>query len=60
MVFVTNKAAFCLSSVIRLLITSLGSQGGNRKEIRAFGGFRPLVSDTAVEAKDFLPPAAPC
>lgn len=33
---------------IRLEIANLRFQGRNRKEIRAFGGFRPLVSDAAM------------
>lgn len=36
---------------IRLEIANLRFQGRNRKEMRAFGGFRPLVSDAAMEAR---------
>lgn len=36
---------------IRLEIANLRFQGRNRKEMRAFGGFWPLVSDAAMEAR---------
>lgn len=60
MVIVTVTKLPSASTVYQTRNGQFGVSGQNRKKIRAFGGFKPLVSDTAVEAKDFPPPAALC
>lgn len=58
--FNCSKATFCLLQwCIRLEMINLGSQSGNRKEIRAFVVFWPLMSDKAMR-ESFPPPTAPC